>query len=441
MKKKVLMKRILTALAMAAMIPAGETWAATHDGDTLILGWGDSHTWENELPTYHCPSWPIDPVNVGEIGTVKITEKYMGSGNAGLEIKNLTGDMRNTNLEIEVPGGNNSKGQYALHVSAGKNTFDVNNFKAHIGASDSGAISIDNTATDSTVTIHGSLNATFDEGVSGNGIRANASFTQGAENKIIVVGDTDITLAGGQATYEGRVGMADWYKVSTQYNPAAVYAGNDSTTGKIEFTGVGVGHQVLILGDKALGKGQVVLNGDATIKIGSNNYGLYAGKNGQISVGGDLDLELTSAEADNAVGIAVENSTLIYKDKVDKVTGPAGVIEHGEELLISPDESENTYGSSVILNGDANVINVGTNNKAIYAEGVDANGISNTVKSGDSGIGSFTITGNVAAENGGNITLDARNAESVNRLKGDLTADGVGSVYVAEDEVKKAIYC
>lgn len=52
MKKKVLMKRILTALAMAAMIPAGETWAAdniridsgtdeiTHEGnfDTNLSG-------------------------------------------------------------------------------------------------------------------------------------------------------------------------------------------------------------------------------------------------------------------------------------------------------------------------------------------------------------------------------------------------------------------
>lgn len=206
--------------------------------------------------------------------------------------------------------------------------------------------------------------------------------------------------------------------MSTQYNPAAVYAGNDSTTGKIEFTGVGVGHQELILGDKALGKGQVVLNGDATIQIGNDNYGLYAGKNGQINVNKNLTL---TATGDNAVGIAAENSTLIYKGKVDKVTGPAGVIEHGEDLTISSDESENTYGSSVILNGDANEITViGENSKAIYAEGVDANGNSNTVKSGDSGIGSFAITGNVEAENGGNITLEAIKENSLTDNDGNL---------------------
>lgn len=69
----------------------------------------------------------------------------------------------------------------------------------------------------------------------------------------------------------------------------------------------------------------------------------------------------------------------------------------------------------------------GENSYAIYAEGVDADGESNTVQSGEKGIGSFTITGNVEAENGGRIDLHATDTDKTNSLTGDLTADGEGS--------------
>ncbi len=333
----------------------------------------------------------------------------------GLTITGLhdKSNMSGTNLDITVQKGEN-EGQYALHASAGENKFDVNNFTAHTGAADSGAISIDNTATNSTVTIHGSLNATFDEGVSGNGIRANASFEEGT-NKIIVQGETNITLEGGQVTYTEKKDLGLFspeYTVKASYNPAAVYAGNDSTTGNITIVDEG---DSFALGKLANGSGQVDLNGNATIQIGSNNYGLYAGKNGQINVNKNLTL---TATGDNAVGIAAENSTLIYKDK-NTVTVEGNPID-GEKITMTDDTSANHSGSSVILNGDANVINVGTNNKAIYAEGVDANGISNIVKSGDSGIGSFAITGNVEAENGGNITLEAIKENSLTDNDGNL---------------------
>lgn len=460
MKKKVLMKRILTALAMAAMIPAGETWAAEitgskDDGDyTVTVGKNDAfntHVWGQGtgwLPEY----W--DGLKHGYPNDF---DKVIFNDTEGLKLESLQhGKMARTDLDITVNSdessdalqvtGNNNDFQIkdftahvsapnsdALHISDGKNNnIQMNNFSADVQGADSDAISIDNTATNGTVTIHGTLDATV---AKGNGIRANASFEEGT-NKIIVQGETNITLEGGQVTYTEtkKVWHILWeneYSVTSSYNPAAVYAGNDSTTGNITIVDKG---DSFALGKLANGSGQVDLNGDATIQIGSNNYGLYAGKNGQINVGGDLDLKLTSAEAENAVGIAAENSTLIYKDK--NTVKVDGKLIDGENITMTDDTSANHSGSSVILNGDANVINVGTNNKAIYAEGVDANGISNTVKSGDNGIGSFAITGNVEAENGGNITLDARNAESVNRLTGDLTADGVGSVYVAEDEVK-----
>ncbi len=73
------------------------------------------------------------------------------------------------------------------------------------------------------------------------------------------------------------------------------------------------------------------------------------------------------------------------------------------------------------LNGDANVITMkGDNSYAIYAEGVDAKGNSNTVQSGESGIGSFAITGDIAAENGGNITLEAIKENNLTDKDGNL---------------------
>ena len=455
MKKKVLMKRILTALAMAAMIPAGETWAATYDEntDTLILGSGDSRVWglgTHDLPFYTYSYykdgnwWPITATkyvyefkNVQVSGGITLESVY--NGRHGL-IEYTKGHMPNTDLEITVPEGSGENSDAlqvtgddndfqvkdftahvsapnsdALHISDGKNNnIQMNNFSADVHGADSDAISIDNTATNGTVTIHGTLDATV---ANGNGIRANASFEEGT-NKIIVQGETNITLEGGQVEHTENI---DGFQVTAAYNPAAVYAGNDSTTSHIQFTdNMGWKSYDLSLGRKeeASGRGQVDLNGDATIQIGNDNYGLYAGKNGQINVNKNLTL---TATGDNAVGIAAENSTLIYKDKIDEVTGgPFGEYSNTNLDISIPDASKNNFGSSVILNGDANVINVGTNNKAIYAEGVDANGISNTVKSGDSGIGSFAITGNVAAENGGNITLEAIKENSLTDNDGNL---------------------
>lgn len=203
MKKKVLMKRILTALAMTAMIPAGETWAAEFSGTegkddyTIFINgtFEDTYVWGDmtgDLPGYSdWRTWQYR--NVSQFKNIIV--------NDALEVKSLKegkGDISGTNLTITVPeeSGENSN---ALHVSGSNTDFSVKNFTAHVSAPNSGAITIDNTAANSTVTVNEKLEATV---ANGNGIRANASFTQGAENKIIVVGDTDITLAGGQVTYK-----------------------------------------------------------------------------------------------------------------------------------------------------------------------------------------------------------------------------------------------
>ena len=425
MKKKVLMKRILTALAMTAMIPAGETWAEYVTGSkdnkdyTIHIDWAGNRTWNTEeLPYYQEWAWS-DKIYYSDFNKVEISGENWWTQAAGLEISNLKhGDMQNTDLEITV-SDESSENQDALQVTGNDNDFHVKNFTATVKGADSDAIDIVNTATKSKVEIHGNLTANVSNG---NGIRANASVNDASSSQIIVDGETKITLTGESVNWEKQDGML--HDILTgSYNPAAVYAGNDSSNGTLVYRKV-IGTGTYTLGQEAKGQGIVELKGKTTINIGSNNYGLYAGKNGQISVGGDLDLELTSAEAENAVGIAAKNSNLVYDDKGNFHLYEPGV---GYDLPITdttPDTSANHFGSSVILNGDENVINVGTNNKAIYAEGVDANGNSNTVESGDNGIGYFAITGNVAAENGGRIDLHATDTDKTNSLTGDLTADG-----------------
>lgn len=62
------------------------------------------------------------------------------------------------------------------------------------------------------------------------------------------------------------------------------------------------------------------------------------------------------------------------------------------------------------------------NSHAIYV-----NGENTEVISGKDGIGSFEITGDIAAENSGKIDLHATDTDKTNSLTGDLTADGTAS--------------
>lgn len=108
MKKKVLMKRILTALAMAAMIPAGETWAAEFSGTegqddyTIFINgtFEDTYVWGDmtgDLPGYSdWRTWQYR--NVSQFKNIIV--------NDALEVKSLKegkGDISGTNLTITVP--------------------------------------------------------------------------------------------------------------------------------------------------------------------------------------------------------------------------------------------------------------------------------------------------------------------------------------------------
>lgn len=262
----------------------------------------------------------------------------------------------------------------------------------------------------------------------GNGIRANSSINNSKDTSTITVtGKTDITINSNPITVykqehkefnSGIISVEVDANASTTYNPAAVYAGDDMYSLQIGSYG---------MGGQSVGKGIINLQGDTTLRLnGEGNYGVYAGKNGSIDVN---NISITS-EGKNSYGIAAKNSNLIYGNGIELTDITATTYLFGRPVttplpnmsLDNADDSANRHGSTVTLNGDTNVITMtGNNSYALYAEGVDARGNSNTIQSGKYGIGSFVITGDIAAENGGNITLNAIKTNSFKSNSGSLT--------------------
>lgn len=146
-----------------------------------------------------------------------------------------------------------------------------------------------------------------------------------------------------------------------------------------------------------------------TLNAEGGAYGLWAGRNGSITVDGK-SLAITANQA-NSDGIAATNTIYHSMDfSADKLT------------------EQNNRGSYVVLNGGSgSIVSINMNGRENGMENshaIYANGYNTKVISGANGIGSFIITGNVAAENSGRIELHATDTNTANRLKGDLTADG-----------------
>lgn len=373
MKKKILMKHILAALTMAAMVPIGQAWAEdpeyTIEEDTITI--------TTSKTVSAPPSLQDNPEGgkiykdsqgnlhrLDEFGTVEIHFNSDEDTTRALGVYSARYDLPDTNVIVYVNGkGENND---ALHLTNWNPHFEANSFTAYVNSPISDAINLSHDATSSYATIN-DLKA---EVYQGNGIRANASKYENNTNTITINKTADITIGGDGNT--------------------AVWAGDSQRYFKFFVT----------IGQETLGKGEVYLNGDTIITLkGKDNHGIWAGKNGNIWVS---NVNITSAQ-DNSYGIAATNENIIY----------------GKAL----DLSANRFGSIVTLNGDTNVITMnGNNSYALYAEGVDADGKSNTVQSGKDGIGSFKITGDIAAENGGLIDLHATGAESY--LTGDVKAYG-----------------
>ena len=375
-------------------------------------------------------------------------------------------NIPNTNLIIELSGdGSNLDG---FHVAAG-GTYSLNNFDAEIYTKNSDALNMSHDVdNDTSVTVKGDLKAVVDNG---NGIRANGSRNGEYTSTLTVEGDTDITLNAGRVEQSysitpdmanrldkdyldgklsqfvedykdnlveslGSLGslvssiwnnmdgspidkvlkIADMEAVGL-YHTAAVYAGNSASPLVNEWGSDGAtkGRSIINLGTT-----DITLNGDGS-------YGVYAGKNGTINIGGDLNIK---SNGTGGYGVAARGLNLIYGET--NVTATATIKDGFANFLpddydkevtmtlegLNLDNAPNTFGSYVTLNGDENTITMRAGGKALYASGRsedydNVHGNSNTISSGANGIGYLDATGDVAADDGGRISLWLRDYLSV----------------------------
>lgn len=200
-------------------------------------------------------------------------------------------------------------------------------------------------------------------------------------------------------------------------------------------------------GEVTQGKGIVNLGGD--IEIETNGYGVFSGKNGEINLNWDdenqkstnANLKITG-KGENAVGIAAINGNLIFDELITvidnsqlSVLGKNFPVDVPEDVVL--DQSENKYGSTVVLNGTNNTITMAEGGKALYADAriedpnaKDENGNKITVpeviiKSGDGGIGNLNVKGDIVATNSGKIDLTVNKAADIT---GDIEATNSGTI-------------
>lgn len=327
--------------------------------------------------------------------------------------------------------------------------FEIGNYTANISALDSDAfkISAQVYGDDVKAVVNNDFNATV---ANGNGINISASRESDVISEFNVKGNTKITINSGaiENTYDVLFHPAPYTDVTVKYDPAAVYAGDTEcyfTTNGYPVNGElfdkplpdGTISAPGTYGYETDGMAKVDLSGKVEIETnGEGNYGIFAGKNGEINLnsgvgtnGLNSDLVIT-ANGKNSIGIAAQNRNLIFDDSAHiytevNIQGNLGWYEGtvNENL----DQSKNKYGSTVILNGTNNTITMAEGGKALYADAKnsteeDAEVI---IKSGENGIGTLDVKGDIVATNSGKIDLDVNNAADIT---GDIEATNGGTI-------------
>ena len=130
--------------------------------------------------------------------------------------------------------------------------------------------------------------------------------------------------------------------------------------------GVPIDYGTVDIGKKTLGKAVVNLKDDTNITLLDNvntddkAYGIYAGKNGTINVN---NLTINSSNK-NSIGIAAQNSNLIYDNMIHLKAKEFWIVYDKVWQDTVLDQSENKYGSTVVLNGTNNTITMAEGGKA-----------------------------------------------------------------------------
>lgn len=344
----------------------------------------------------------------------------------------------------------------------------INSYTANIYGPSNNALTISDRVreTPAKVVINDYLKATVSNG---NGIVVGASADESMAGKIsslTVHGNTDITISDEEhnnevvldSTIKNSGTSTHYLPAKVSYNPAAVYAGDtdnylyiEELKAEIEYGGETAEIDLPYTGqygNKTEGKGQINLKGEILITTnGNSNYGIYAGKNGEINLNSDENGKPTNtdltivANGIDSIGISAQNGNLIYDGKMTVDIPPSFLMPSGIEGLpidFELDTSANNYGSVVTMNGENNTITMENGGKALYAdarvedpEAVDAETgekveVPNVIiQSGADGIGTLDVKGDIVAANSGKINLTVNKAADIT---GDIEATNGGTI-------------
>ena len=414
MKGKNLERAVILGLLLSTSI-YGTAWAAATnvniDGDTLYLsGASDVLATDSDNNYYYVDTKSPDlKGRASDFKTIVVTTTPNGDEQRANNPWSFRLDIPDTDLIINVTGEyTNCDG---IFLASWNPHLVVNSYTAYIDSPTSDALNLTHDNTTGYATMN-NLTAVVENG---NGIRANAKLSETEINTITINKNTNITINSDIVTVTSDdikyAGMTATAEVS--YNPSAVYAGDSM----YNF------NYISDFGTETKGQGIVNLNGDTIINTnGDGNYGIYAGKNGTISV---KDVSIT-ANGKDSIGIAAINSNLIYDDSM-KITINLGFFNPTITVNQPLDTSINKYGSVVILNGTNNTITMAEGGKALYADAKNstANDKEVIIKSGDNGIGTLDVKGDIVATNSGKIDLSVNKTADIT---GDIEATNSGVI-------------
>lgn len=375
--------------------------------------------------------------------TVDINNNLTDSRKYGVYLEDFDLNAPTTNFTVNIgtkddPFKDQAHGIFLISGDGKKTVYlEIGNYTANIYAPDSNAF-----------TMSKELNSDTNAKINGD-FTASASSREEIISDFTVNGKTNITISGNKLSHFEDIGSPIWgggdiLDSESKYNPAGIYAGD--TEINFEFAdklmtddGVPIDYGTVDIGKKTLGKAVVNLKDDTNITLLDNvntddkAYGIYAGKNGTINVN---NLTINSSNK-NSIGIAAQNSNLIYDNMIHLKAKEFWIVYDKVWQDTVLDQSENKYGSTVVLNGTNNTITMAEGGKALYADAriedpnaKDENGDEIKVpeviiKSGDNGIGNLDVKGDIVATNSGKIDLTVNKAADIT---GDIEATNSGVI-------------
>lgn len=411
MKGKNLERAVILGLILSTGV-YGTAWAeiipTIDESGKLIINTnetvGTNYSFQKNEKTYELGDFKNIEINFKE------DDKTTDDKKRPLGIYSARYDLQDTNITVNVEGSSNND---ALHLTNWAPHFYVHDFNIYMNADSSDAINLsrDIGDVDSGVIIYGNLTAEVE---AGNGIRANASIKGERITSIEVKGDTNITINANSANNFIIAGLTGkpFYTTAVWAGTETYYDSNYADDSYVDlYFGFYTAHN-----KKSEGQGIIDLHGNTTLTLnGNGNFGILAGKNGTIKVN-DLYIK---ANGKDSYGVSAAEKNITY----------------------GSDDSENKYGSTVIMNGNANIISMAEGGTAIYAQGKDINNNSNTVKSGEEGIGGLKVKGNIFAEDNGAIDLTINNDkitdndnnlyENYVTVEGDILSKTAGTINMA----------